>query len=663
MSCIEILTHPISEKLISKFKRKCPRKQEYLDRLTDELNLIIAKRFHKHLLFVVKILKLVNDIPHIIRGSSGSSLVCYCLGITNIDPVKENVIFARFLNAKRETMPDIDMDFPYNKRELVFERLHKRWPNKIGRISNHIYFQEKSALRQAIRDTGYNKFISKYQISEDLFPDKKDKIIKRKQELMGTFRCYSLHCGGIVYYKDGIPDDDRLESHTENQIKYNKDDVDEKKFFKVDILSSRGLAVLLDVSNKPIEDYPDKCPEIVDLFKKGNNIGLTFSESPAMRKILSVIRPKNIQDVALALALVRPAAGANSTDGKTDVLAKAALGEYTNFIIYDDDAITYIQRLTNCTDGEADQYRKAFSKNKYKKIDYFKKMIDHFHNKDHICDSLNNLRKYSFCKSHALSYGKLVWALAYQKIHNPKKFWLSVLNHSNSSYKKWVYFAEAKNAGIRLTLGKRPWILKDDKLVSIYENPNSKKKKNNTGSQNITSFFKVKKVKKTNDNKYTTDESINQLKNYGYWISKKFIEGMYLSILSLDEIEESKKKKRIGVKVEFKGLIAAGRCYEGTHKFKNQNQDLVDGEKTKTTKTTFITISYDNGRYIDCVLYGCYSFGYYDYLEGEGYLKNYLDWYHKEKLEKLDKDEYMKTIDFESNALTIDVTNFKFGKL
>ena len=145
MSCIEILTHPISKKLINKFVRKCPKKEEYLNRLMDEFNLIIAKRFHKHLLFVVKILKLVEDIPHIIRGSSGSSLVCYCLGITNIDPVKENIIFARFLNTKRETMPDIDMDFPYNKRELVFERLHKRSPNKIGRISNHIYFQEKSA--------------------------------------------------------------------------------------------------------------------------------------------------------------------------------------------------------------------------------------------------------------------------------------------------------------------------------------------------------------------------------------------------------------------------------------------------------------------------------------------------------------------------------------
>ena len=95
---------------------------------------------------------------------------------------------------------------------------------------------------------------------------------------------------------------------------------------------------------------------------------------------------------------------------------------------------------------------------------------------------------------------------------------------------------------------------------------------------------------------------------------------------------------------------------------KNQNQELVNSVKSKVTKTTFVTISYDNGRYIDCVLYGCYSFGYYDYIEGEGYLKNYLDWYHKEKLQDLDKDEYMKTIDFESNALTIDVTNFKFGK-
>ena len=377
-------------------------------------------------------------------------------------------MFSRFLNDKRENMPDIDMDFPYNRREEVFERVNKKWPNKIGRISNHIHYKEKSALRQAIRDAGYNKFISKHDCKAENFPEK-DEILRRQEELLGEFRCFSLHCGGIVYHKNGIPDNARLETKTLNQLKYNKDDVEDKGLFKIDILSNRGLAVLLDVSKKSIESYPETDENIVNMFAKGHNIGLTFSESPAMRKILSVIKPKNIQDLALCLALVRPAAGGNSENGKTDVLVKAAQGHYTNFIIYDDDAISYIQNLIQCSEGQADQFRKAFAKNKLKKIEFFKKIVDTFKHSDEkkekICDSLTCLRKYSFCKSHSLSYAKLVWALAYQKYKNPKKFWLAALNHCNSSYHKWVYFNEAKLVGIKLTIGKRPWILKDDKLI------------------------------------------------------------------------------------------------------------------------------------------------------------------------------------------------------
>ena len=537
------------------------------------------------------------------------------------------------------------MDFPYNKREIVFERLHKKWPDKIGRISNHIYYKEKSALRQAIRDSGHNKFISKYDCSADLFPERKDEILKRQEELMGEFRCFSLHCGGIVYYKNGIPDKDRLESHTLNQIKYNKDDVDEKGMFKVDILSNRGLAVLFDVSKKDIETYPENVPEIKKLFEDGNNIGLTFAESPAMRKILSVIKPSNIQDLALCLALVRPAAGANHSGGKTDVLVKAARGEYNNFIIYDDDAISYIKNLTNCTEGNADQFRKAFAKNKLRKIDFFRKMIGHFKEdeRNKICDSLTSLRKYSFCKSHSISYAKLVWALAYQKIKRPKKFWLAALNHCNSSYRKWVYYNEAKLAGINLTLGKRPWILKNNKLVSL----NSKETINDT--YKITNFFKVKK----NNN---ISNMVDQYRNYGYWTSKEFMPDMYLEI---EDIEEEKKK--IGIKVRFRGLVAMGRCYEGTHKFKTNNDKFIDKEKTRITKNTFITIGYNNGRYVDCILYGKYCFGKYDWLEGEGYLKNYLDWYNKDELKKLSKEEYKKTINLNSNSLTIDVSKFHFG--
>ena len=88
----------------------------------------------------------------------------------------------------------VDLDFASNRREEVFERIINKWGNKVGRISNHIYYQEKSALRQAIRDQGIRKFISRHVISPNLFPDLKDKIIERKNELIGSFRCYSLHC-------------------------------------------------------------------------------------------------------------------------------------------------------------------------------------------------------------------------------------------------------------------------------------------------------------------------------------------------------------------------------------------------------------------------------------------------------------------------------------
>jgi len=147
-----ILENTIVKDIIKKFKRKCPKRKEYLDRLTSEFDIIIKKNFYNYILQVYELLDLVKDIPHIIRGSSGSSLVCYCLGITNIDPVEDNVCFARFLNETRQSMPDIDFDFPYNKRDEVFERIDKHWNNRVARISNHVMYKEKSATRKASYD-------------------------------------------------------------------------------------------------------------------------------------------------------------------------------------------------------------------------------------------------------------------------------------------------------------------------------------------------------------------------------------------------------------------------------------------------------------------------------------------------------------------------------
>ena len=95
-----------------------------------------------------------SDVPHVTRGSSGSSLVCYFLGISHVDPIKHNICFARFLNPFRDSLPDIDFDFPHNRRSDIFLRMAIKWPGKIARISNHIHYHEKSAIRQSLRNHG-----------------------------------------------------------------------------------------------------------------------------------------------------------------------------------------------------------------------------------------------------------------------------------------------------------------------------------------------------------------------------------------------------------------------------------------------------------------------------------------------------------------------------
>ena len=595
---IKIMEHPVSKNIMKNFVRKCPKKMVYLERLIEEFHIIIKLNFTKHLLLVVEFLKLISnntsDIHHIIRGSSGSSLVCYCLGITNIDPVKYNICFSRFLNDKRTSMPDIDMDFPYNRREEVFDLLNKTYPNKIARISNHIMYKEKSAMRQALREKGYRKFVSKYTNIEKKFSEWKDELKEKQEDLIGKFRCYSLHCGGIVFYKNGIPDNLRLETKTTNQIKYNKDDVDKKNLFKIDILSNRGLAQLLDISMRDLESYPETDEKITRLFRKGKNIGLTFAESPAMRKLLISTQPKKMEDIAFCLALVRPAA---APDSKSRVLRQVAKGEITDSIIYDDDAIKYIHNVIKCDKGSADMYRKSFSKNKLKKIEYFNVMLDQFgydeSKKDKINKNLNALRKYSFCKSHALSYAQLVWALAYQKVYHPKEFWLSNLNHCHSMYRKWVHFCEAKKVGLKLTLGRKPWIIKDDTLISVYK---GKKK-----TQYLEGL-----------------SSEDQYKIHGYWTEKKFLDNMYCEV--------DLKKTKHGYPAKFRCLIAAGRKYRDC---------------------TFVTLGYVNGKYLDCTINKKTNY-YYDGMEGEGYIRGYLNTY---------------PVNFKDNALRLDVTNYKFFKI
>ncbi len=430
------------------FIRKYPHNDKYIERLNLELKMISEKNLENYLLKAVDILKITKHIPHVTRGSCGSSLVCYLLGISNVDPVENDISFARFLNEYRNTLPDIDFDFPHYMRDEVFLKLELNWPNQVARISNHVYWHEKSALREAIRRIGIKKQIPKENINSfvnNLSQEKKNKVLTIKRELENTFRYYSLHCGGIVFFNGGVPNSLKLNKKTLNQIIYDKNDVSKSKQFKIDILSSRGISQLMDITNKIdfSEFIYDK--KTFDLLKSGNNIGITLGESPLIRKAFLKIKPNSIHDIAICLAIIRPAA-------ENDCLKDQNIN-YKNTLIFDDDAIKILSNTLNIDEGLSDKFRRYISKDKWDEKDkiLFDSLLKNISvsEKNKLLQKLNNLRKYSFCKSHSYSYAQLVYKLAYEKAHNPKKFWIATLKHSNSSYRKWVHIYEANKYNVQ----------------------------------------------------------------------------------------------------------------------------------------------------------------------------------------------------------------------
>ena len=172
-------------------------------------NYFDEKGFIEVFIQVKEILSMTTDLPHIIRGSAGCSLVCYLMKITHMDPIKLNISLTRFMHEKREDLPDIDMDFPAHRRNEIYEKIFKRYRGRAARISNHVMFKEKSAIKEAIRKEGYHKFIPRDFDLEDIFTDSKqiERVLTVASELQGTSRCYSLHCGGIVIFKDKVPDE------------------------------------------------------------------------------------------------------------------------------------------------------------------------------------------------------------------------------------------------------------------------------------------------------------------------------------------------------------------------------------------------------------------------------------------------------------------------
>ena len=437
------------QSLIKRFIKPFPTDVNYIRRLNEEFKIIEEKGFVRCFKQVSEIMRLSQGIPHLLRGSAASSLVCYYLGISHINPIKNNIPLARFMNHTRDNQPDIDIDFPHWIRDEVIDRLHERYPGQVARISNRVMYKPKSALREALRVFGYNKFLPKhFKLSKVITnTEMRRRIREYADSLIGEQRMWSLHCGGVIVYNDKVPNHIMLDQ-SRSQIAIDKYDVEQQNLIKIDLLCNRGLSQLWEINDTPLHRYPTEDKLTSELLSKGDVIGLTQAESRTMRKTLIALQPQSMYDVALALALIRPAAA----DGgrKASYLRHWREGDNQKQIIYDEDGIQYISKLLNCNHSTADQYRRAFANQREGLMNEFISKIKHLDDKDKIIDNLNQLNKYSFCKGHALAYGQMVWALAYNKARDRKTFWESTLKHCNSSYRKWVHMREALTSGVEL---------------------------------------------------------------------------------------------------------------------------------------------------------------------------------------------------------------------
>jgi len=540
LNCKDIIISK-KEELISFFKKSLKSNSNYKERLQYELELFEQKNLIGYLMKAIEILNITKHIPHITRGSCGSSLVCYLLGISHVDPIKYNVKFSRFLNQYRNSLPDIDFDFPYNQREDVFFKIELQWPSKTARISNHVYYHDKSAIRKVLSEY-HNGFISKEEMPKIVKNiENKLEFNSKVKKLKDTFRYYSLHCGGIVFYPEGIPNELILKHDKKkkimSQITLNKYEISNLEKFKIDILSSRGLAQLNQVLNNPsfidFENF-ELDDNVFQMLQNGNNIGITFAESPLIKKAFYLYQPKSILDVAKCLSIIRPGAKYARLHYNNDNNDDNDNNDNNDVMIFDDDAITLIQKLIHCNEDEADRYRRIFSKQDKTEIKNFENLLEKNPQNLEILKQLKNLHSYSFCKAHAISYAQLIYALAYVKYHYPKKFWKSTLLHCHSMYKKWVHITEAHLYQIKY----------EKKEKSIY-------------SQNH--FQKM--------NEFTIEQ---QLRKYGFWNIQDnlFYPNCYLNI---DENE-----------IKVRGIIGTKR--------------LISSNKL------ILFIGYDFKKYLDCVI-------------------------------------------------------------
>lgn len=489
-------------------KDRVPKADErYNERLKKELDVITKMGFSDYFLIVWDLMRYARE-QHILtgagRGSAAGSLVAYVLGITDVDPIEYDLLFERFLNAERYTLPDIDLDFPDDKRENMLHYVKRKYGSEhVAQIATF----GTLAAKMAVRDTGRVFGLTSSELSEwsKAIPsspgitlkkalkesrqlsslikqnEKNRKIYETAMKIEGLPRHISTHAAGVVISEQPLDQLVPLQKGSGDLTltQYPMGNVEEIGLLKMDFLGLKNLTILSNTLNFikngqntsiDLKEIPLDDDQTLELFRKGDTSGIFQFESDGIRRVLKRLSPTSIEDIVAVNALYRP-----GPMEQIDVFIKRKKGQEPisyphpdlenilsvtyGVMVYQEQVMRVASKMAGYTLGEADILRRAISKKNRDVIDternHFQKgAMERGYNQETANEVYNYIERfadYGFNRSHAVAYSFIAYQMAYLKRHFPTAFFAALLKSTPANGEKAKeYLLEAKGKSVSI---------------------------------------------------------------------------------------------------------------------------------------------------------------------------------------------------------------------
>ena len=467
----------------------------YLERLNYELSVIDKMGFVNYFLIVYDYVLYAKKHDILVgpgRGSAAGSLVSFSIGITDIDPIKYNLLFERFLNPSRVTMPDIDIDFDATKRGMVIDYVKEKYGEKkvalgltFNTLKSKLVIREVGKLLHvdntlidrfakvidahlSLKDNLKNEYVKKYlNTYKELKP-----VYEVSIKLEGIKKNISTHAAGVVI--SSIDLDEVIPVHISNGeliTGSTMEFLEDIGLLKMDFLGLKNLTMIASITKMigqdVLKDIDLNDKKVYELFINAKTDGIFQFETPAMKSLLVKLKPTCFNDLIVAVALGRPGPKEQAPSfikrrNKEESITyihpdlENILHETYGILIYQEQIIAILVKIAGYNLAEADLIRRAVSKKKEsvllsEKEKFVKRAISKGYTKDVAVDIYNLIVKfasYGFNKSHSVAYALIAYQMAYLKTYYPAHFFTQLLNDGNNT-KNTYYFAYLKSKGIK----------------------------------------------------------------------------------------------------------------------------------------------------------------------------------------------------------------------